>query len=101
MLDFNSFFPLKTRHVPDNEKPDAYMYACLYVYVSESDDGLSVTYVNSPVIRASAVIRGESLRQAEVSAFEDYHITSLFFHVVISLIWNIGTLHMEAITLRA
>lgn len=67
----------------------------------ESDDELSVTFLNNPVIRAWVVISGESLRQAEVSAFRDYHITPGFFHVVISLIWNIGVLHMEAITLRS
>lgn len=38
----------------------------------ESDDGLSVTYLTRPYIMASAVIRGTSFSQAEVSFFEDY-----------------------------
>lgn len=64
------------------------MYS-MYVYLRESDDGLPVTYVNSPDIRASAVTRGASLRHAEVSAFEDYDITSVFFHVVITVLFGI------------
>lgn len=38
-------------------------------------DGFSVTYVNNPVIRAW--VKGKSLRQAEMSAFRDYHVMSV------------------------
>lgn len=88
-------------------------YNTLYMCVREreresekgSDDGLLVTYLNRPAIRASAVIRGASLRQAEVSGFEDYDMhcnnMDLFPCCYYSFVWNIGALHMEAITRRA
>lgn len=48
------------------------LYVCSQVSAHESDDGLSVTYLTRPYIMASAVIRGTSFSQAEVSFFEDY-----------------------------
>lgn len=83
----------------------AYVYVCMHVCARESDDGLSVTYLNRTDIRVSAVIRGASLRHAEVSAFEDYDMQcnnmDLFTCCYYSFVWSIGALHMEAITLRA
>lgn len=71
----------------------------------ESDDGLSLTYLTRPYIMASAVIRGTSFSQAEVSFFEDYDKqcsnVDLFPCCYYSFVWSIGAQHMEAITLRA
>lgn len=54
---------------------------------------------------ASAVIRGTSFSQAEVSFFEDYDKqcsnVDLFPCCYYSFVWSIGAQHMEAITLRA
>ena len=80
-----------------------FLCVCINVCAREIDDGLPVTYLNRPDIWASAVIRGASLRQAEVSAFEDYDMQcnnmDLFPCCYCSFVWNIEALHMEAITL--
>ncbi len=81
----------------------AVLYVRVCVCARESDDGLSVTCLNRTDIRASAVIRGASIRQAEVSAFEDYDMQCNNMDLLscyYSFVWSIGVLHMEAITLR-